>query len=358
MIKRIDNTADVWKAILTLMVIYIHSFSLVPSDDGTWLYNIKVYLSFVFPRIAVPLFFMYSGYFFFKGKEFSFQVWLGKMKIRLKTLLIPFCLWSLIGAAFFMCIAKGQRTFSFFEMLNHVFWMYSDTTSSHLPQWVGYEIPKVTSLNMPLWYVRDLILLMCVSPLIYTILRRKVLGIFMLVSLLLIFLFIDTDKIPYVGIDCLLFFMSGAFLSYQDQDVLMIRRVTKMMLFLLVIITSIWSLLNYGHQYETLSRHLYILVAIIFLLSLSLPVRIRVEFDKLHLVGGGKMFFVYCSHIMILRMLVFVTYRLTIMMPTYTHVIIYLMSPIVCFGICVLLYDVLQKVNPRFLSILVGNRLK
>lgn len=286
MIKRINNTANAWKAILTLMVVYIHSFSLVPSDEGTLLYDIKVYLSFVLPRIAVPLFFIYSGYFFFKGKECGFWTWVGKMKIRMRTLLLPFFLWSVIGSLFFMCIDKSLRNFSILEIFNHTFWMNAYTPSSYLPQWIGYEIPKVTPLNMPLWYVRDLLILMCLSPFVYAVLQRKQLGKSLLISLLVVFLFFNTDKFPYIGIDSLLFFVTGAFLSYLSKDVFLKHVFVKKIVFILVIVTSIGALLTYGQQYETLSRHLYILVAIVFILSSSLPIRIIKAFDKLQLGGG------------------------------------------------------------------------
>lgn len=296
MIKRINNTANVWKAILTLMVVYIHSFSLVPSDEGTLLYDIKVYLSFVIPRIAVPLFFIYSGYFFFKGKECGFRTCLGKMKIRMRTLLLPFFLWSVIGALFFMCIDKSQRTLSILEILNHTFWMSAYTPSSYIPQWVGYEIPKVTSLNMPLWYVRDLLILMYLSPLVYVVLQRKLLGLSLLISLWVVFLLFNTDKFPYIGVDSLLFFFSGAFLSYLSKDVFMQPALVKKIVFMLVIITSIGAFLAYGHQFETFSRHLYILMATIFILSSSLPIKIIKVFDKLQF--GGVKCSLYIAHIL------------------------------------------------------------
>ena len=251
MIKRINNTANAWKIILTLMVIYIHSFSLVPAGEGTLLYYIKVYFSFVLPRIAVPMFFVYSGYFFFKGKECGIRIWLGKMKIRMRTLFLPFFLWSVIGSLFFMCIDKTQRNFSILEIFNNTFWMNAYTPSSYLPQWIGYEIPKVTPLNMPLWYVRDLLILMCLSPLVYVVLQRKLLGKFLLISLLVVFLFFNTDKFPYIGIDSLLFFVSGAFLSYLSKDVFLKHIFVKKIVFILVIVTSIGAFLTYGQQYET-----------------------------------------------------------------------------------------------------------
>ena len=92
------------------------------------------------------------------------------------------------------------------------------------------------------------------------------------------------------------------------------------------------------------------------IVALSTMISLKVPFSDG--LGGGKMFFIYCSHIMILRLLVIITYRLSIMMPPCTHFVLYFMSPIICFGICVALYDILQKISPSFLGILVGNRIK
>ncbi len=55
--------------------------------------------------------------------------------------------------------------------------------------------------------------------------------------------------------------------------------------------------------------------------------------------------------------MVFFTYRLSHMVPESTHVILYLVCPFVCFWICMKVYDVLLKVCPVGLALLVGNRI-
>lgn len=67
MIQRINDNANALKVVLTLMVVFIHSFSLVPADENTLLYSIKIYLSSVLPRVAVSMFFIYSGRLLFMG---------------------------------------------------------------------------------------------------------------------------------------------------------------------------------------------------------------------------------------------------------------------------------------------------
>lgn len=287
MIQRINDNANALKVVLTLMVVFIHSFSLVPADENTLLYSTKVYLSSVLPRVAVPMFFIYSGYFFFKGKECGLRTWYNKMKTRLHTLVLPFVLWSVIGGVFFLCIDKSKTSLGLLDVLIRTFVVDVYAPTSSLPQYVGYELPKVTALNGPLWYVRDLILLMLVSPLIYTILKRKVLSLAVMFVLLAAYLFTDTDKMPYVGIDCLLYFMFGGVLSYAKRDILRTSKSVQVVLTLLVIVTSVWALHAFGSQAETISRHWYIVAAILFILTVSIPEKIRSTLAIMQM-GGVK----------------------------------------------------------------------
>ena len=60
--------------------------------------TIRILFSEGFCRIAVPTFFLISGYlFFFKLEEWSTDIWFNKLKKRVRTLLIPYLLWNLIA---------------------------------------------------------------------------------------------------------------------------------------------------------------------------------------------------------------------------------------------------------------------
>lgn len=54
-------------------------------------------------EIAVPVFFLISGYLFFRGMEnWNTSVWVNKIKRRIKTLLVPYILWNIISVMFFV----------------------------------------------------------------------------------------------------------------------------------------------------------------------------------------------------------------------------------------------------------------
>ncbi len=73
-------------------------------------------------RIAVPIFFLMSGYLFFAGFVWSKENYLDKVKSRIKTLLIPFLFWNI---ATLLLIALGQslivtqRTFFWEKPFHH-----------------------------------------------------------------------------------------------------------------------------------------------------------------------------------------------------------------------------------------------
>ena len=91
---------------LIVFVVYIHSFG-KPIDfyaiDFSNLTSIDCYnlfrisISHVLTHIAVPMFFFISGFLFFnKLQEWNRTVYFGKLRKRIKTLLVPFIIWNTI----------------------------------------------------------------------------------------------------------------------------------------------------------------------------------------------------------------------------------------------------------------------
>ena len=61
-------------------------------------------------RVAVPLFFLIAGFLFFAGSEWSVEVYLLKLRRRVKTLLVPYVLWNfLVWAMYALAAALPAR---------------------------------------------------------------------------------------------------------------------------------------------------------------------------------------------------------------------------------------------------------
>ena len=63
-----------------------------------WFYHLIRFFSEVLPSMAVPMFFLFSGYLFFYRTDFDGVIYKTKLRKRINTLLIPFVLWNVVGA--------------------------------------------------------------------------------------------------------------------------------------------------------------------------------------------------------------------------------------------------------------------
>lgn len=91
---------------LAILVVFVHGFGadidvseLHASDlTGLAVYDyIRLFFSVVIARSAVPIFFIISGYLLFrKVEEYSKQVYVGKLKKRWHSLVIPYFSWNML----------------------------------------------------------------------------------------------------------------------------------------------------------------------------------------------------------------------------------------------------------------------
>ena len=100
-----SSTISALRFPLTVGVVFIHfnvlSDNLAVRGTGnaehfpTWLVCMFNLFSEVLPRIAVPLFFIISGYLFFRS-GFMIRTYTDKLRRRVRTLLVPYILWNLL----------------------------------------------------------------------------------------------------------------------------------------------------------------------------------------------------------------------------------------------------------------------
>lgn len=177
---------------LIVLVTYAHSYGGVIEGysvlgSGWDSYEVlKIVMSQTFVKAAMPTFFMMSGYLFFANVEqFSKEIYSQKIHRRIKTLLIPYIIWNLLMAAKLKAI-----NLSFF--------------------W--------TPANMPLWFLRDLMIVSLLSPIIYIGVRR--LGYWVFVLLLPVYITGIRAIQPGLNPYAICFFTLGAYLSIKKINLI------------------------------------------------------------------------------------------------------------------------------------------
>lgn len=121
-----------------------------------WCSFIVHWISDVATKSCVPLFFLISGYLFFKSVDGTspYKIkYLGKLKKRTKTLLVPYLIWNLLY--FVYMVAFKKMDLSFLSVVGAFFVRPDLLPVSYYPAYT------------PFWFIRELMLLMLLSPLVY-----------------------------------------------------------------------------------------------------------------------------------------------------------------------------------------------
>lgn len=123
--------------------------------------------------MAVPAFFAISGYLFFLGKQtFTLSDYREKLRRRAKTLLVPYLAWNAVAFLIYAAkdVAAGQPLQ--FPPCADLFWgirPLGEGGVNILGQPIG---PTFAPVQVPLWFVRDLIVLVALSPVLHFLIRR------------------------------------------------------------------------------------------------------------------------------------------------------------------------------------------
>ena len=180
-----SQTIDALRFPLAVCVVFIHSFgAALPSVGGLWWQNgfdlsdfFRVTFSLVLPQMAVPVFFVISGYLFFcKVDQLTFQVYAQKIKKRFKTLFVPYILWITIALAYVFAVFTVKGNFGgFFDLVREkglsLYWNCIQWGEDNY-NWIGGQKIMTSPYLIPFWFIRDLIVMSLISPLIY-VLERK-----------------------------------------------------------------------------------------------------------------------------------------------------------------------------------------
>ena len=173
-------------------VVVLHSYlNYMPEAGGAtaWL---VVFAGWLLPTFAVPLFFAISGYLLgVKSANGRTDGWYGKaVKKRIRTLLVPYFLW---------CTLLAATVLPFTMLGNHLASRpLTDNTGLTEPLVSAWNLVLVYGLDLrsppydvPMWYNRNLFLLVLLSPAVLAITERRRLGLVYLAATGALFLVQD-----------------------------------------------------------------------------------------------------------------------------------------------------------------------
>lgn len=377
----ISQTISYLRFPLTVAVVYIHfnisrkgisvhgiNYGINNPDWYIYLINL---ISYVFASIAVPLFYFISGYLFFRQKEFNIGVYKEKLCSRIKTLLVPFFLWNLIAITlqtirlipFFSSLFPGAYKTEIHLSLIRIFNTFFNNTLQNgiLVSPIGYTMTEIINepypIDIPLWYIRDLIVMVIVSPLIYWIIKKcNVLYIIVLgVIWILKSFFLPQGGYIAMLITALFFFSWGGFHGINEIDFVKEMQKYKYML-LLYIPIAISDTLTVFTNYNTYIHNIGILFGVVAVINIAVH-RMKSGYVKVNNLLLNSTFFVYALHKLIIDDVAKIFFSLSHLPDnTYVMLFFYVVIPIITILICIGLYKSLYHISPVTCNLLTGGR--
>lgn len=221
---------------LIVLVTYAHSYSGVSGDysllaDWNTYEFLKLLVSQTLVKVAVPVFFIISGYLFFVNvSEWNVQVYRQKLLRRVKTLLIPYLFWNLL-------MVWKLRTFSY-----DMFWAFWIPAGVQL-DWFGHEQLMTAPANIPLWFLRDLMVVSLLTPILYISIKR--LGWWFMAGLAVVYLSGVCAFVPGLSAYAVFFFTLGSFLAIRKMDLLMTMLRYERLAYVLSFLLTVAMMLTY-----------------------------------------------------------------------------------------------------------------
>ena len=253
-------------------------------------------------RTAVPLFFLMAGYLFFARFEWSKEGYILKLRARTKTLLVPYVFWNIAALSI---IALGQAM--------PVTQIYFSGKIPLIASFNGFDYLKaITAFNptgspiaYQFWFIRDLMILVLLVPLINLSLKvapLPFLGIILLCWFLGVWPFLAPSS------EATLFFCAGSYLALMHKSLFAVDKYVSILVLPYLIIVA-FNAIFIKHPFNPFLHKFGIILGVLVALFMT-KFLVRTESLKSFILWlSSASFFVFAIHEPLLRILRKVSYK-------------------------------------------------
>lgn len=328
---------------LCVLVVMIHVGINTKDCPEHSLYDSVHYLfADIIARVAVPLFFLFSGFlFFYRTEKFTWGVYNEKLAKRVRTLLIPYVFWNLLIILCLCYLYNYGENYSLTDWLR-AFWCET------VPVFNGEGIASYPVSNQ-FWYIRDLMVTAMFSPLIYLICKRTYYYVLILgVLWVLNCWFLVTG----INLTALFFFSLGAYFSIHKKNFVDVLKPYTVLLGFAYLFFSLPVFFEETPMWTPL-RRIGILLGMAFTISLVAR-SIESSKCKVNTFLSESSFFIFAYHILALTIgggIVSFSLNTDVLCTC-----LYFFEIIAVIVIGLMIFGILRKWFPRFLSLITGGR--
>ena len=336
---------------LAALVVFIHSYNTAWRGINSQVVDgLGTILSRTLPTFAVPLFFAISGYLFFINQQtFSWKGYVEKLHRRFYTLLIPYICWNVIAFALYALKDVSAGQLLHLPLSFNLFWGCTQVGGEGANILGWHVMASTAPVQEPLWFVRDLMVIVLCSPFLYAILRYlKWLGLAIVAIVYYAGLWPNVGGMTLIGV---WFFMLGAWCGMNKYDVGG-KLARYWPICLVSFIISFGLLLGRGAE-SFVWHHVYVFSAIVT--SIAIAYIVSERWPRKYKLSKAS-FFIYAAHNIVLLPLTTVLAKWATYQSAFVQSIAFMVCPFIAIAVCVIAYLLLQRFFPRTAWIVTGGK--
>lgn len=357
-IKIESRTIDNLRVILCFLILIIHMPLLVKEHEVNIYNNIIYFIYVLFKRgicsVAVPSFFFISGFLFFYNIDiFQSGNYIYKIKKRLKTLLVPYVIWNILYIIHSYITNPATALTRFNNMGGgKMLWNCNrfGEDCSNTYNILGYCLHNSAPIDGPLWFIRDLMIICILSPIIYIFVKKfKQYGLCILGLMMILNIWIPIEGFSST---CFFFFSFGAYFSLYKISFVSSFRKYMLPGIILSIISLVAIVTLYGNSwliYNIVFNTFNIIGCVTTIALISYLPKID---NKIWGTIKNSSFFIFAAHFAIVQLIA--TYLFKYLPETYS-IIIYFATPIIVLIIIEFIFILLKRI-PVIIYLLNGGR--
>lgn len=321
---------------VTILIYHSNCIKAMPYENKDFFYYLSNLIT-NFGYCAVPTFFALSAFLFYRN--FSLSQYISKLKRRFKSLCLPYLIWNL-----FYCIL--------FVTCYYIPIIQNNTNSTTEFHFVNNLIGIIMSDYTPLWFVRDLIIYVILSPCIYYLIKNKIIGLIIILitfSTNLFFINFPYESIAY----WLPIYLTGAYVGKHYSEKMMTTIFTgkvALIICITILALSLFTLCLIPNSYT------FFIYRYISPFGLWILLDYIINYEKLKVRDTYTYsFFIYANHFFILTALQRIITNM-IGSSTLAYGINYLIIPFIVLCFLITVGKILKRNYSKFYYLTTGGR--
>lgn len=317
---------------------------------------------------SVPIYFFISGFVFFLGVGFTKEKYLQKLKNRVKTLLIPYLIWNIIAIlrgllpqlACFSSLFPNAHQLQLNVSLSAILATFWDSSKGIFA--AHFSANNIISngiypVDVPLWFVRDLMIVVICTPLLHWILNRS--RQYFVLILGVLWFTLSYWNLGHINqlTTAFFFFSWGAYMSINQKNMMQeFWRFAKpsTLLYPLLSLAFVFSVHYFPNLSNTI-KNLNIFIGLLFAYNVSSWLLTH-HICKVSPFLASSSFFIYVSHTLICGS--FVQLFFFILRPTSDlgMLSIYVLAIVTTVAVLLLMFYLLRHYTPKLLKLITGRK--